>query len=258
MNVRILPVDPYPVDPPVIVYICFAAGTGIATPGGEVAVERLRPGALVETLDHGPRPVRWCAARRLSFPPSPARQKPIEFKPGSLGPGRPVRPLTVSPQHRMLVATAAGERLAAAVTLEALPGVRRKRGCRAVTYVTVMFDAHEVIFAEGAPVESFYPAAGGVAVLAPADRLRLIAAAPGLSSGVAAGFGPPARPILPNRAARDLAAARELRFAAPGQAGWPIQRSRPVPTASARLANPSRAMSASSPRAIRAASDRPS
>jgi hypothetical protein len=41
------------------VLLCFARGTRIAVPGGSRAVEALRPGDLVETLDRGPQPVVW-------------------------------------------------------------------------------------------------------------------------------------------------------------------------------------------------------
>ncbi|MDJ0827812.1 MAG: Hint domain-containing protein [Rhodobacter sp.] len=39
--------------------VSFAAGTQILTDGGEVPVEALLPGDIVNTLDHGPQPVRW-------------------------------------------------------------------------------------------------------------------------------------------------------------------------------------------------------
>lgn len=45
---------------------CFAAGTMIRTPAGDVAIETLRVGELVMTLDGGPQPVRWIGSRKLT------------------------------------------------------------------------------------------------------------------------------------------------------------------------------------------------
>src|SRR5690606_10067276 len=42
---------------------CFVAGTLIETTKGPCAVQNLVPGDLVETLDDGPRPVRWIGRR---------------------------------------------------------------------------------------------------------------------------------------------------------------------------------------------------
>ena len=41
------------------VVVCFAAGTEISTPAGEVPVEKLKTGDLVLTAHNGPRPVTW-------------------------------------------------------------------------------------------------------------------------------------------------------------------------------------------------------
>lgn len=39
--------------------VCFAAGTLIATLSGPVAIEALRAGDMVTTLDHDEQPIRW-------------------------------------------------------------------------------------------------------------------------------------------------------------------------------------------------------
>ncbi len=77
--------------------VCFAAGTRIATPGGEVPIEHLHPGDLVLTHDHGPQPLVWTGHRRVF---ARGALSPITFAAGVLG---NQRALTVSPQHRMLV-----------------------------------------------------------------------------------------------------------------------------------------------------------
>ncbi len=46
--------------------VCFANCTQIDTPRGPRIVEALRMGDLVDTLDHGPRPVRWVFSKTWS------------------------------------------------------------------------------------------------------------------------------------------------------------------------------------------------
>ncbi len=139
---------------------CFTPGTLIATPAGEVPVETLHAGDLVETMDHGPQMIRWaghCAVSGLrDF-------APVRIAAGVFGNRRQ---LTVSPNHRMLLTGWKAELLfgepsilVAAKHLVGMKGVEhapRKR----VEYVHLLFDRHEIIFAEGAPTESFHP--GGV------------------------------------------------------------------------------------------------
>ncbi len=45
--------------------MCFASGTMIEAEQGAVLVEDLRPGDLVQTLDHGLQPLRWVGGMRL-------------------------------------------------------------------------------------------------------------------------------------------------------------------------------------------------
>ena len=189
-------------------FVCFAPGTLIATPRGEVPVEILRVGDEVCTLDHGAQALVWIGRRKLRFPPSPARQKPMEFKPGSLGPGMPRRRLVISPQHRVLMADASGGVLAPACAFAHQRGVRRMAGCKRIEYIALMCAAHEVLFAEGAPVESFYPGRAGLALLSPYERLSLLVRVPQAGHGSGRHYGPMARPALPVRAVRDVLAAR--------------------------------------------------
>lgn len=154
-----------------ITVVCFAAGTRIATPTGEVAVDLLRVGDPVNTRDHGPQKLRAVLVRDVDFATAPARLKPIAFEPGSLGAGRPVRRLCVSPHHRMLVTAPGGAAfLVPAKALTDRPGVRVMQGKRRVTYFHLVFDRHEVIWSEGTPTESFYPGPVALAALPPGSR----------------------------------------------------------------------------------------
>lgn len=180
-----------------LITVCFAAGTMIETPQGPRRIEEIGPGDLVTTLDNGPRRVLWTHAETLRFGPAgaPDSQRPIRFQRGALGPGMPARPLTVSPQHRMLLAskvvarvTGVDEVLVPAVRLESFPGVRRDMAIAAITYVHLMLASHEILIAEGAPAESLLPEAQAIAALPEAARAALIALAPAPY--------PPARPII--------------------------------------------------------------
>lgn len=138
--------------------VCFAAGTHIETPQGPVRVEDLRAGDQVLTLSHGCQAIRMILERHIDFTAETAKLKPICFKPNSLGPGRPRRALCVSPQHRILLADAAGqELLVPAKSLTGRKGVRVMKGKRHVTYFHLVFDRHEIILSEGTPTESFFP-----------------------------------------------------------------------------------------------------
>jgi hypothetical protein len=135
---------------------CFAAGTLIQTPSGPVAVEDLQVGQMVDTLDCGPQPVRWIGVQSV---PGEGRFAPVCFDTGAIGNDAP---LYVSAQHRMLIAdwrcelmTGEAEALCAAIHLcdgDAIQQVQVER----VTYYHIMFDSHQIVFANGAPSESFF------------------------------------------------------------------------------------------------------
>lgn len=132
---------------------CFTPGAMIATPKGERPVETLRVGDLATTREHGAQPIRWIGRGDHEVVPNIA---PIEIKRGALGPGAPRSALLVSPQHRLLVQSDRGDRLIPARKLLPLPGVRVARGKRRVTYIHLLMDRHEVIFANGTPTESLF------------------------------------------------------------------------------------------------------
>ncbi len=182
---------------------CFAAGTLIRTARGLRPVETLAVGDRVWTRDHGMQPLRWVGARDVAGDGDFA---PIRFAPGALGNRRA---LLVSPQHRMLVSgwraelhfgevevLVAAKHLVNGDTIHRLPMPR-------VGYHHIMFDAHQVVAAEGALSESFY--AGDCILMADAAlRAELCALFPALAGP--AGAGPLARPVARGAGARTLAA----------------------------------------------------
>ncbi|MEM7742528.1 MAG: Hint domain-containing protein [Pseudomonadota bacterium] len=186
-----------------VVVPCFVDGTMIAVPDGEVPVEDLAVGDLVETLDHGPQPIRMILHRELHFGGRvDAKHKPVEFKPGSLGPNLPVRTLRVSPQHRMLIVRDDGQEwLAPARGLTDLPGVRVMISRRRVTYIQLVFDQHEVVRSDGAWTESFYPGAYVTNACDAATKRELQSVFPGIEANERPS---PARPLARVRQAREM------------------------------------------------------
>ena len=194
---------------------CFAPGTEILTPLGPRPVETLWPGDLIITADHGAQPVRWIGRRDVNFQ-STANQhaindKPIQFKAGSLGNGIPHRDLIVSPQHRMILSGpevaahfASREVLALAKGLVGLPGVRVMKGRQQVSYYALLFDRHEIIFAEGAATESFRPGPIALKHFTPEHRRQVFRIYPGLLDDPENALGPPARPVLKRREAMEF------------------------------------------------------
>lgn len=134
--------------------VCFAAGTLIQTENGEIAIEDLKAGDLVVTHGNGLQPIRWIGHRTVKASGTFA---PVCITKGTLG---NTRDLLVSPAHRMVISGARtsalfseDEVLVPAKALVDGDRIYRKTGGE-VTYYHILFSAHEVIFAEGAPSES--------------------------------------------------------------------------------------------------------
>ena len=183
--------------------ICFTNGTRILTPFGERRVETLKPGDLVVTLDNGPQPIRWIGTKTVRATGDLA---PIRFEAGAIG---NETPLLVSPQHRMLSEGYAAQLhfgedavLAPATSLVDNDLVTVHYGGM-VTYVHVLFDRHEIIFANGAASESYHPGAYGLQSIADPARDELFRLFPALRVNPA-DYGPTSRPCIRARDARAL------------------------------------------------------
>ena len=133
----------------------FARGTRIALADGrQVPVEDLHPGDAVITRDHGVQPLAWKGAVQLRAEGGFA---PVVVQPGVMGnPGA----LCVSPHHRLFLyrrearaMAGAAELLVQARHLVDGTGILRREG-GFVEYFSLVFGAHEVIYAEGIPCES--------------------------------------------------------------------------------------------------------
>ncbi|MGL4823211.1 MAG: Hint domain-containing protein, partial [Plesiomonas shigelloides] len=93
--------------------VCFVAGTKILTDRGVVAIENLKVGDLVETVDRGLQPIRWIGSRQIPLTELLANEKlrPIQILAGALGTCIPHQDVMVSPQHRVLLRSKLVERM---------------------------------------------------------------------------------------------------------------------------------------------------
>jgi Hint domain len=197
--------------------ICFTPGTLIRTAAGQVRIEDLRPGDRVQTKDNGLQDVMWHGSRHLSGARLQALPglRPVRIRAGALGVARPEAELVVSPRHRMLLKGAAAqalfnvdEVLVAAADLVNDHTILVDHFAREVSYIHILLEAHNVLWANGMETESFLPDAGALEHLEPAQRETLLAALPG-PAGQAGGYGGPARRSLSHPEAAILKA--ELR-----------------------------------------------
>lgn len=170
--------------------ICFTPGTVITTPLGPRLIQTLRPGDRIMTRDNGAQQVLWTGHRRITGARLHAMPhlRPIRFRPNALGKGRPDRDLLVSPQHRMLVQGPAAqalfncrEVLVAAEHLINDHSITVDGSLREVTYIHILLDRHNVIWANGLETESFHPANTTLDMIDERQRAGLLRLFPSLA-----------------------------------------------------------------------------
>lgn len=169
--------------------ICFTPGTRIATPEGPKLIQALRPGDLVLTKDDGPQQVLWMGHRRMTGARLYAMPhlRPIRFRAGALGLDLPEPDLIVSPAHRMLVKGSASQALFGTsevlVRAEDLindASIMVDHALREVTYVHILLERHNVVFANGIETESFHPSNTALEMIDPDQREDLLQVVPGI------------------------------------------------------------------------------
>ena len=132
---------------------CFCAGTRIRTPSGQVMVQDLRVGDLVETAFSGPQPIRWIGQRAYEglFIAGNRLALPIKIRRHALDFNVPSRDLCLSPGH----ALAEGGVLVHAWRFVNGVSITQAETVERVEYFHIELEHHAVIFAENVPVESF-------------------------------------------------------------------------------------------------------
>jgi len=181
--------------------ICFTPETRIATPDGTTLMRDLREDDLILTKDDGPQPVRWIGSRRMSGARLYAMPdlRPIRIRAGAVGLDVPDEDLLVSPQHRMLIKGKMAQALfnEAEVLVSARDLLNDKtilidRHIQQVTYVHMLLDRHQIVFANGLETESFHPASMSLDAIDPAQQQDLIERVPDVA-GDASMYGAFAR-----------------------------------------------------------------
>lgn len=171
---------------------CFTRDTAILLETGSQPIQNLRTGDLIATMEHGLQPVRWIGRRRFdrSTLEDNSRLLPVRILAGTLGGGMPGRDLLVSRQHRMLVQSRIAERmfgttqvLIPAIKLTVLPGIYVDESVSEVEYFHLLFDQHQVIFAENAPTESLFTGVEALKSVGPEARREIFDIFPELAEG---------------------------------------------------------------------------
>jgi hypothetical protein len=132
--------------------VCYCRGTRILTPSGEIPVEALRIGDVVNTLSRGLQPIRWIGSGRVMVPPGRrSAATPVIVRRDALAPGVPHRDLHITKGHALYLQ-------GAFIPAEFLVNHRSilwDDAAKEVEFYHVELNSHEVMLAEGAPAESY-------------------------------------------------------------------------------------------------------
>ncbi len=175
---------------------CFVKGTLIRTPEGDVPVEDIDIGDLVETYENGAQEVRWIGSRTV---PAEGALAPIRIEANSFGDHGA---LLVSPQHRVLLRDSRAELLfeCSEVLVKAKDLLDDRKVTRVsggdVTYFHILFDRHQIVFSQGLETESFLPGPqiGNIFEEEIVDEICTLF--PELDRFTGEGYGPSARRML--------------------------------------------------------------
>jgi hypothetical protein len=142
--------------------LCFAAGTHIMTPRGEIQVSALRLGDEVLTVSGATQSIVWIGRRTIDCRrhEEPSKIWPVRIQAHAFGLGLPRRDLFLSPDHALLLEGALipvkylinGSTVAQVQTLS-------------VDYYHIELTRHDVILADGLPAETYLDTGGRAAFI---------------------------------------------------------------------------------------------
>ena len=132
--------------------LCFCAGTMIATPSGEIPVERLAVGDKVLTASGAVRPIVWIGVgKAMATPGRRGAATPVIVRRGALADSVPHRDLHVTKGHSVYLD-------GVLIPVEFLVNHRSIQWddhAQVVSLYHIELEAHDVLVANGAPLESY-------------------------------------------------------------------------------------------------------
>ena len=190
-------------------FAAFARGTLIQTVSGEVAIEDLQPGDMINTSSEEPAELIWIGSSNF-VPAEVGRRMPlIRIMPDSFGQSRPSSFLTVGPAARVLhtphrlrseagyarLLTSVREFVDGVNVIEVVPPTP-------VRLFHLCLTRHAAIRAGGIEMETFHPGANAARDVSHSVRDRFLGMFPQISH--ITDFGPLAHPRAPELIEEDI------------------------------------------------------
>jgi len=136
---------------------CILRGTFIRAMFGDVPVETLKIGDLVQSAITGEfRPIRWIGRRALSGSSLNTEQLrkvhlPVRIMRDAFGPAIPARDLHISPGHAIIL----GEYGISARLLMNGTSIAQVAAMDSIEYFHIELDTHDSVYADGLPIETY-------------------------------------------------------------------------------------------------------
>jgi hypothetical protein len=134
---------------------CFLKGTLIRTPSGDMPIEQLAIGDMIDTVCGKPLPIKWIGRRNFakSGPSWPKAFLPIRIARSAFADDVPSRDLYLSANHALFIdgCLVPARDLINDTTISAIPADHLGR----LEYFQILLESHQAIYAEGATAESF-------------------------------------------------------------------------------------------------------
>jgi hypothetical protein len=135
--------------------MCFLRGTSIKSPTGEVCIEDLRPGDLVETVRGEAKAIKWIghSVYKRGGQAWNNSVTPIRVARRALDERTPHKDLYLSPGHALFIdgVLIRAKELVNGISIAPVVPTDRET----IEYFHIILDSHDVILAEGAPAETF-------------------------------------------------------------------------------------------------------